>query len=160
MRFSARGVQVNPNDLAAPTGKTGVAFGLLKCRDSGNVQIIHVTPDKNKTPFQFYIGRNKKRKFKTVIDKNTKLGEWYAFIDAGNSFDILYSDLPEAVSDSMDVSKARRVNVTLTDCDPHLTVFIRAVKSNVIEYQIAADIDDLNHPERLQGAEPCPITLT
>ena len=156
----ARGVQVNPNDLAAPTGKTGVAFGLLKCRDSGNVQIIHVTPDKNKTPFQFYIGRNKKRKFKTVIDKNTKLGEWYAFIDAGNSFDILYSDLPEAVSDSMDVSKARRVNVTLTDCDPHLTVFIRAVKSNVIEYQIAADIDDLNHPERLQGAEPCPITLT
>lgn len=156
----ARGLEVNPNDLAAPTGKTGVAFGLLKCSDSGNVQIVHVTPDANKTPFQFYIGRNKKRKFKTVIDKNTKLGSWHAFIDAGNSFDILYSDLPEAVSNSMDVKKARRVNVTLTDCNPELTVFIRAVKSNVIEYQIAQDIEDLNNPEILQSAEPFSITLT
>ena len=156
----ARGVEVNPNDLAAPTGKTGVAFGLLKCRDSGNVQIIHVTPDKNKTPFQFYVGRNKKRKFKPVIDKNTRLGEWYAFIDAGNSFDILYSDLPEAITGSMDVSKARRINVTLTECNPQLTVFIRAVKSNIIEYQIAEDIDDLNNPQKLQGAEPYSITLS
>ena len=156
----ARGVEINPNDLAAPTGKTGVAFGLLKCRDSGNVQIIHVTPDKNKTPFQFYIGRNKKRKFKPVIDKNTKFGEWHFFIDAGNSFDILYSDLPEAISGSMDVSKARRVNVTLTDCDPNLKVFIRAVKSNVIEYQIAENTDDLSNPEKLKDVEPCPITLT
>lgn len=153
------GMEVNPNDLAAPTGKTGVAFGLLKCRDSGNVQIIHVTPNKNKTPFQFYVGRNKKRKFKTVIDKNTRLGEWCAFIDAGNSFDILYSDLPEASSGSMDVSKARRVNVTLTECDPQLTVFIRAVKSNVIEYQIAEDIEDLSKPEKMNGVEPHSITL-
>ncbi|MBR6012741.1 MAG: hypothetical protein IK062_03035 [Selenomonadaceae bacterium] len=156
----SRGVEVDINDIAAPTGKTGVAFGLLKCRDSGNVQITHLTPDKNRTPFQFYIGRNKKRKFKTIIDKNTKLDVWYAFIDAGNSFDILYSDLPEAVDDEMPVTKAKRINVVLEKCDPKLTVFIRAVKSNVIEYQVAADIEDLDDAEKMKGVEPVPITLT
>lgn len=154
-----RGAETDSNDIAAPTGKTGVAFGLLKCRDGGNVQITHVTPDKNRTPFQFYVGRNKKRKFKTVIDKNTKLDIWYAFIDAGNSFDILYSDLPEAVSDEMPVTKAKRINVVLEKYDPSLTVFIRAVKSNVIEYQVAADIEDLDDAEKMKGVEPVPVTL-
>lgn len=153
------GVEVNPNDIAAPTGKTGVAFGLLKCRDSGNVKITHVTPNANYASFQFYVGRNKKRKFKPVIEKNTVLGEWYPFIDAGNSFDILYSDLPEAVSGSMDVQKARRVNVTLDECNPKLTVFIRAVNATTIEYQIAADIEDLSDAEKLNGVEPIPIKL-
>lgn len=153
------GVEVNPNDIAAPTGKTGVAFGLLKCRDSGNVKITHITPNANHASFQFYVGRNRKRKFKPVIEKNTVLGEWYPFIDAGNSFDILYSDLPEAVSGSMDVQKARRVNVTLDECNPKLTVFVRAVNANTIEYQVAADIEDLSDAEKLKGAEPIPIKL-
>ena len=156
----SRDVEVDVNDIAAPTGKTGVAFGLLKCRDSGNVQITHITPDNNRTPFQFYIGRNKKRKFKTVIDKNTKLDVWYAFIDAGNSFDILYSDLPEAVSDEMPVTKAKRINVVLEKYDPNLTVFIRAVKSNVIEYQVTAEIEDLDDAEKLKGIEPIQLVLT
>ncbi len=151
-----RGVEVNPNDIAKPTGKTGVAFGLLKCRDSGNVKITHITPTDNQTPFQFYIGRNKKRKFKTIISKNTKFGVWYEFIDAGNSFDILYSDSPEAVSDQMDVQKARRINVTLEKTDPESKVFLRAVKSNVIEYAIAKTVEELaDKPE----PEPVPIEL-
>lgn len=137
------GVEVNQNDVYRPTGKTGVAFGLLRCRDSGNVKIMHLTPDENKTPFQFYIGRNKKRKFKTLIDKNTKLGYWYEFIDAGNNFDIFYSDLPEAATNKMDIQKSKRVNVTLDEHNAQNTVFIRAVKSNVIEYQIAANKEDL-----------------
>ncbi len=155
----ARGVEINPNDLAAPTGKTGVAFGLLKCRDSGNLQITHMTPNTNFTPFQFYIGRNKKRKFKTIIDKNTRLGVWHSFIDASNNFDILYTDLPEAVSNTMDVQKARRIHITLENYDEKLIVFIRAVKSNVLEYQVAEDIEDFENPEKLKGVEPCRIVL-
>lgn len=154
----ARGVEVNPNDIAAPTGKTGVAFGLLKCRDSGNVKITHITPTAEYTPFQFYVGRNKKRKFKTVINKNTKFGEWYKFIDAGNDFDILYSDLPEAVSNQMEVEKAHRINITLDKIDPSASVFIRAVKSNVIEYAVAKNVEDLADAAKV--GEPIPVTLS
>ena len=67
--------------------------------------------------------------------------------------------MPEAVSDEMPVTKAKRINVVLDKCDPKLTVFIRAVKSNVIEYQVAADIEDLSDAEKLNGVEPTPITL-
>ncbi len=152
-----RGFEVNPNDIAAPTGKTGVAFGLLKCRDSGNIKITHITPNAEETSFQFYIGRNKKRKFKTIINKNTKFGVWYEFIDAGNNFEILYSDLPEAVSDKMDVQKAKRIIVTLDEHNADLKVFLRAVKSNVIEYVIAKNLDEISETQK--GSEPFRLEL-
>ncbi|MBE8950651.1 MAG: hypothetical protein SR3Q1_08655 [Quinella sp. 3Q1] len=141
----ARGVEVR-NDMTAPTGKTGVAFGLLLSRAGGNVQTKHITPDSSKTPFAYYVGRNKKRKFKTVIDRVTKFDVWYPFIDAGDSFDIFYTNLPEAVSNQMSIQKAKRVTVHLDELDEEATVFIRAVKSNVIEYQISRDKPNDDNP--------------
>ena len=138
-----RGVEVR-NDLSAPTGKTGVAFGLLLSRAGGLVKTKHITPDPEKTPFSCYVGRNKKRKFKTVLDRNTKFDTWYPFIDAGDSFDIFYTNLPEAVSNKMSIQKAKRITINLDTPDEEATVYIRAVKSNVIEYQIARSEEDLN----------------
>ena len=139
----ARGVEVR-TDLTAPTGKTGVAYGLLLSRAGGLVQTKHITPDSSKTPFSCYVGRNKKRKFKTVIDRATKFDVWYPFIDAGDSFDIFYTNLPEAVSNQMSIQKAKRITVNIDEPDEDATVFIRAVKSNVIEYQIARSEDELS----------------
>ena len=139
----ARGVEVR-TDLTAPTGKTGVAYGLLLSRAGGLVQTKHITPDSSKTPFSCYVGRNKKRKFKTVIDRATKFDVWYPFIDAGDSFDIFYTNLPEAVSNQMNIQKAKRITVNIDAPDEDATVFIRAVKSNVIEYQIARSEDELS----------------
>jgi len=138
-----RGVEIR-TDLTAPTGKTGVAFGLLLSRAGGNVQTKHITPDLMKTPFSFYVGRNKKRKFKTFLDRNTKFDVWYPFIDAGDSFDIFYTNLPEAVSNQMNIQKAKRITINIAEPNEELTVFIRAVKSNVIEYQIASSENDLS----------------
>lgn len=138
----ARGVKIR-TDLTAPTGKTGVAYGLLLSRAGSTVQTKHITPDASKTPFSYYVGRNRKRKFKTVIDRNTKFNVWYPFIDAGDSFDIFYTNLPEAVSDQMTIQKAKRITINLDEPDEEATVYIRAVKSNVIEYQIARSEDDL-----------------
>ena len=139
----ARGVEIR-DDLTAPTGKTGVAFGLLLSRAGGLVKTKHITPDAAKTPFAFYVGRNKKRKFKTIIDRNTKFNVWYPFIDASDSFDIFYTNLPEAVSNQMTIQKAKRITISIAEPDEDATVFIRAVKSNVIEYQIARSESELN----------------
>lgn len=139
----ARGVEFR-TDMTAPTGKTGVAFGLLLSRAGGLVQTKHITPDPDKTPFSCYVGRNKKRKFKTVIDRNTKFDVWYPFIDAGDSFDIFYTNLPEAISDQMNIQKAKRITVNIAEPDDESTVFIRAVKSNVIEYQIGKSVNELS----------------
>jgi len=140
---AARGVEIR-TDMSAPTGKTGVAFGLLLSRAGGQVQTKHITPDPERTPFACYVGRNRKRKFRTIIDRNTKFDVWYPFIDAGDSFDIFYSNLPEAVSNQMNIQKAKRITVNIDAPDETATVFVRAVKSNVIEYRIAHSEDELN----------------
>ena len=149
---SERGIEIR-DDLTAPTGKTGVAYGLLLSRAGGLVQTKHITPDSSKTPFSCYVGRNKKRKFKTILDRNIKFGVWYPFIDAGDSFDIFYTNLPEAVSNQMSIQKAKRITVNLDEPDEDATVFIRAVKSNIIEYQIAkseAELSDENPSEQIE----------
>ena len=54
------GLTVDKNNFARPTGKTGVAFGLLRCRDGSAIRVIDVSPegkDKKQVPFQFYVGR-------------------------------------------------------------------------------------------------------
>lgn len=144
----ARGVDFK-TDLTAPTGKTGVAFGLLLSRAGGLIQTKHITPDSTKTPFSCYVGRNKKRKFKTIIDRNTKFGVWYPFIDAGDTFDIFYTNLPEAVSNQMNIQRAKRITISIDEPDEDAIVYIRAVRSNVIEYQIAHSrelLDDNENP--------------
>ena len=148
----SRGVEVR-DDLTAPTGKTGVAFGLLLSRAGGLIQTEHITPDSSKIPFGFYVGRNKKRKFKTIIDRNTKFNVWYPFIDAGDSFDIFYTNLPEAVSNQMNIQKAKRITIQISEPDAEKKVFIRAVKSNIIEYQIAEsenELSDENISEKIE----------
>ncbi len=144
----ARGVEIR-TDLSAPTGKTGVAFGLLLSRAGGLVQTKHITPDPEKTPFACYVGRNKKHKFRTVLDRNTKFDVWYPFIDAGDSFDIFYTNLPEAVSNQMNIQKAKRITIHIDNPDENATVFIRAVKSNIIEYQIASSEAEISADESL-----------
>ena len=133
--------------MTAPTGKTGVAFGLLLSRAGGLIQTKHITPDPAKTPFACYVGRNRKRKFLTVLDRNTKFNVWLPFIDAGDSFDIFYTNLPEAVSNQMSIQKAKRITIGIDAPDEDATVYICAVKSNVIEYRIAKSKDELTDEE-------------
>ena len=146
----SRGVEIC-NDLTAPTGKTGVAYGLLLSRAGGLIQTKHITPDSSKTPFSFYVGRNKKYKFKTIIDRNTKFDIWYPFIDASDNFDIFYTNLPESVSNQMNIQKAKRITIKISEPDEKATVYIRAVKSNVIEYKIARNEEELSNSEDILG---------
>lgn len=144
----SRGIEIR-NDLTAPTGKTGVAFGLLLSRAGGLVKTEHISPDSTKIPFGFYVGRNKKRKFKTIIDRNTKFNVWYPFIDAGENFDIFYTNLPEAVSNQMNIQKAKRITIQIDAPDAEKMVYICAVKSNVIEYKIARNEEEITNSESI-----------
>ena len=64
---------LDSSDVSKPTGKTGVAFGLIKCRRfGGDMRVINVSPNDKQVSFQFYVGRSRKRKFKTYISPNTK----------------------------------------------------------------------------------------
>lgn len=142
--------------MKRPTGKSGVAYGLLKCRDGGNVRVETITPDGARVPFQYYIGRRKKGKFRLVIDRNAKLKTWYKFIDAGGAFDILYTDRPEAASGDAPMTIAKQKHIAIEHPDKNAFVYIRPAESRVIEYMIARDESEL----AAGGGEKCdPIRI-
>lgn len=129
--------------MMRPTGKTGVAYGLLKCRDGGEIKVETITPDGERVPFQYYIGRRKKGKFKLLIDRNAKLKTWYKFIDAGGSFDILYTDRPEAATGNAPMTIAKQKHIFIEHPDADSFVYIRPIESRAIEYMIVHDENEL-----------------
>lgn len=142
--------------MKRPTGKSGVAYGLLKCRDGGNVRVETITPDGARVPFQYYIGRRKKGKFRLIIDRNAKMKTWYKFIDAGGAFDILYTDRPEAASGDAPMTIAKQKHIAIEHPDKNAFVYIRPAESRVIEYMIARDESEL----AAGGGEKCdPIRI-
>ena len=142
--------------MKRPTGKSGVAYGLLKCRDGGNVRVETITPDGARVPFQYYIGRRKKGKFRLIIDRNAKMKTWYKFIDAGGAFDILYTDRPEAATGDAPMTIAKQKHISIENPDQNAFVYIRPAESRVIEYMIARDESEL----ATGGGEKCdPIRI-
>lgn len=153
-------ISTDRDKLENPTGKTGVAYGLLKCREGGSFRTIDIMPaEKQQTRFQYYIGKNKKRRFRTVIDRSTELNKWYAFIDASASFDILYTDAPIAATNKAPVNIARQIHVNIDDKDrdAEAFVFIRPISAHSIQYAIAKSEEDLT-PEKMAN-EPITIEL-
>ena len=149
------GVEVAENNFAAPTGKTGVAFGLLRCRDGSTVRVVDITPegkDKKQVPFQYYVGRVKMGKFKVVIDKSAKLGQWYRFIGAKfGVFDLHYTNESIAATNNAPASIAKRLTIHI-DADPEAAVYVMASTSNTIRYAVSKDVP----PPEVEGT---PIIL-
>ncbi len=137
---ATKGIAVDKNNFARPTGKTGVAFGLLKCREGSAIRVVDISPegkDKKQVPFQFYVGRARMGKFKILIDKSTKLGKWYKFIGAKlGVFDLLYTDQSIAATNNAPASIAKRLTIHI-DADPDANVYVKAVASNKICYAVS-----------------------
>ncbi|MBR3746591.1 MAG: hypothetical protein IKN27_06485 [Selenomonadaceae bacterium] len=135
-----RGVEVDTKNFERPTGKTGVAFGLLRCRDGSTIRVVDISSegvDKKQVPFRFYLGRRQHGKFKIVIDKATKLGTWKKFIGAKlGVFDLLYTDSAIAATNNAPDSVAKRLTIRF-DADPEADVYIRPVESNKICYAVS-----------------------
>ena len=142
---------LRPDELIRPTGKTGVAYGLLACRNSGNVQVITLQPDSRRTAFQFYVGRNKKRRFHPVIDRNTPFDTWHYFIDASNDFDLLYTKVPEAATGKAPVTIAKQIHVSLEKPEPEANVYIGPASADTIVYVIAESLEDVKKEQFIFG---------
>ena len=140
------GLKIDENDLKRPTGKTGVAFGLVKGRKGGNIKVIDKNIVDNEINFKYYLGHNKKGKFKMEIDREVGLGKWVEFIDAyEDRFEIYYTSQPKATDNNMDIKDVMRkkCKVSVTSEDEDVNVFIRFVSPSKIEY-VVANRNDIN----------------
>ena len=127
------------NNLMRPTGKTGVAYGLLETCAGGSIKVVDQQASaRNEVSFQFYVGKNRKKKFVTLMSRGADYDTWVKFIDASDDFDLLYSDKPEAATNKAPVSIAKRYHVVLDKKDAAGYVFIKPCSSTSIVYKVAS----------------------
>lgn len=92
------------NDVEKPTGKTGVAFGLIESRDGGSVKVVDHNIADEDVRFKYYLGESRKKKFKPLIDREMKLNQWYDFIDAYyDTFEIFFTEQPSSSTGQMSI---------------------------------------------------------
>lgn len=137
-------------DEIRPTGKTGVAFGLIETQQGGHIKICR---KQQADTFVFYIGKMKKHKFvhfdgngtEMTVEGKPNLNLWYNFrnVEEGETmFKLYYTDRPECLSDTLPDTSAMCVTCEIEDVDAESTVFIRAISSDTIEYVVADNEPD------------------
>jgi len=139
--ISDKGISHSINEVR-PTGKTGVAFGLIETQKGGRIKISRKQQDDR---FVFYIGKVSKHKFRhfdgngvemSVIGKpNLKM--WYDFrqVETGDTmFKLYYTDLPECINDQLPDTATKNVTCEFDEVDNDANVYIRAISVNQIEY--------------------------
>ena len=70
------------DELEAPTGKTGVAWGLIEGRKGGRIEIKEEITYETEAKFAYYLGISVRKKFKTKIARDADYNKWYKFIPA------------------------------------------------------------------------------
>lgn len=151
--------QLENDDIASitkPTGKTGVAFGLLEGRPGGRIKVIMpITEDLSKDAadirFRFYIGYKKKNTFQMISDPALPYNKWTYLCDASTEdFAIYYTPRSEAASGKMSIFDAYKKNCRLNQAYEDAGIYYRAVSPNAIEYAVISN-DDTEHAKLLEG---------
>lgn len=138
--------------VTRPTGKTGVAYGLLQCRPGSRIKVESEIKDTDEIKFNFYTGYPSMGKFVVVTDRDIEYGKWIEFIDAGESdFELYFTDLPEAAGNQMPINNISKKNCRIDETMDDAMVYIRAVEPSVIEYCAAAGEEELKKQEYLSA---------
>ena len=121
-------------ELVEPNGKTGVAYGLIRSRESGKVRVIK----KESNSFKYYIGIEKRRKFKLIIDRDTEFNKWIEFMAADRKeFEIYYTDLPMCKNGDFLTKDAKKIVCEVNEVNEDKSIYVRILSNTQIQYTIA-----------------------
>ncbi|MBC5850186.1 molecular chaperone DnaK [Vibrio metschnikovii] len=128
------------SNVEKPTGKTGVAFGLITSREGGRIKVVDHNLGEKDIRFKFYLGEARKGQFKPLIDREVTFNQWVEFTYADyQKFEIYYTDHPSCTTGQMAINDAsiKKKTVKLDFTDQHASVYLRVISPTEIEYVIA-----------------------
>lgn len=139
------------------TGKTGVAFGLLRCRKGArDVKVINKNDeagiDQKEVRFPYYLGEiQRDGKFQITIGMDVGYGVWAEYIDASeDEFELCYTKDARAQKKELLDRDIPRVTCYLDDDevsdDEDVVVAIRKVDPESIEYAVGKIQNDGENP--------------
>lgn len=139
-----RGLVVDRKDNTKPTGKTGVAYGIVASRSGGRINIINRDESENENNeinFGYYIGYEGRKKFRPILTPQTGYNNFVYLLNVtADVFDLYYSSLPEASEGNMPIDKAKKERVSLErEYEDGEKIYIRAISADTIEYVITKD---------------------
>ena len=132
------------------TGKTGVAFGLIRCRKGGkDVKIINENVDNSgEMIFPYYLGDagNDGRTFTIRIGRQVDYGIWSHFTYADEpEFELYYTTAPRSLQGKMSTAQVSMIHCRIDEADmiddEKAGVYIRKVSPNEIEYAVGRPED-------------------
>ena len=156
-KLQEREIEIDSEDMTKPTGKTGVAYGLLESTADSNIKVINRDENRNdEINFKYYVGNEKKKKLKPVLNPSVEYDTFNLFSYVKSDvFNIYYTTLPEASEGKMPIENVKRVRVSLNkEYDSETMIYIKAVGADTIEYVVTEK--DINEKEYLESGK---ITL-
>lgn len=137
------------------TGKTGVAFGLLRCRKGArDVKVINKNDEslggeqgKKEVKFPYYLGHiNHNHLFQINIGPNVEYGEWAEYIDASeDEFELRYTQDARAQTQRLSDSEVSTISCYLDEDevsdDADVAVFVRKKDVQTLEYAVGSIVD-------------------
>ena len=154
------GLKEKDSTKVMPTGKTGVAYGLIYSRKGGRIKVTNRDEKENmanEVNFKFYIGNNKRDLFNTVLSPNSKYQKYEYFGKVtSDTFEIYYTTLPEAQTGKMEIDRTNVKRISLNeeyDEDEEYRIYIKATKPTKISYAIVKKEEDVDTKEFLEEGE-------
>ena len=151
------GLKEKDSTKVMPTGKTGVAYGLIYSRKGGRIKVTNRDEKENmanEVNFKFYIGSNKRDLFNTVLSPNSKYEKYEYFGKVtSDTFEIYYTTLPEAQTGKMEIDRTNVKRISLNeeyDEDEEYRIYIKAIKPTKISYAIVKKEEDVDTKEFLE----------
>ncbi|MDO5150549.1 MAG: hypothetical protein Q4D76_14360, partial [Oscillospiraceae bacterium] len=128
-----RGIEPDTG-ISAPTGKTGVAYGLIEGREGGKIRVISEVRAESEAKFRYNIGIEKRGKFIMKLDRNeVEYGKWKRLVNAGKELEFYYTSLPDADKRPVDNPSVYLIHEQ-SEIDISSDIYIRAVSPSEIEY--------------------------
>ncbi|ATV64711.1 acetate and sugar kinases/Hsc70/actin family protein [Fusobacterium pseudoperiodonticum] len=154
------GLKEKDSTKVMPTGKTGVAYGLIYSRKGGRIKVTNRDEKENmanEVNFKFYIGNNKRDLFNSVLSPNSKYEKYEYFGKVtSDTFEIYYTTLPEAQTGKMEIDRTNVKRISLNedyDEDEEYRIYIKATKPTKISYAIVKKEEDVDTKEFLEEGE-------
>ena len=146
--MESRGIDPHRDSLEYPTGKTGVAFGLIMCRKGGTIERTSLGRPDEEIPFRYFIGSSRRGKFSALTSDSVPMSVtgrpdynvWYFFTEADeDTFEIYYTSVSEAVTGNMPIDNVQKKKCRLNMTYENANIYIRATGPRTIQYAAATE---------------------
>ena len=140
-----------------PNAKTGVAYGLIYSRDSGNIKVVNRDEQENignEINFKFYVGTNRKGKFNCILSPNSIYEKFEFFgVLKTDVFEFYYTTSSEANTNEMAISEAKIKRINLKNeyrLEDRYRIYFKITEVETLEYVIVENEDGIEIKEFIE----------